>query len=351
MMRSTAGNVVASLQRSGLVRESNAPASKTSLRDVGRPGKLVAINPDHAWFLGADVGVDYLRLVAVDLQGQQAFARSQRFERTSRSPERTIEVLVNLVADAKKEAPTQAELRLCLSLPGTVDLKGQLKYAPFLDWRDVPYQSMVEAALPDMLEVKCENDAVAFALSELLKPNSVFPDDCVFLWLDSGVGGAIRSGGQLQRGHNGFAGEFGHIYVGDNPMSPEGVLAGSLESFIGRSAILNRYEKYGGSALDFSEFVCELDRREGAAMMAAKDTAQALARGISTIAYAIDPQTICLGGTVSEVFQRSKDLVESALQSMLVDPTTVPALAIAESGDYGAAVGCAMSINHEFFQS
>ena len=69
LMRSTVGNLVAGLIGQALVEETELTGATPNGR-TGRPGQLLQLNPGHSAFIGADLGVGHLSVVAVDLLGR-----------------------------------------------------------------------------------------------------------------------------------------------------------------------------------------------------------------------------------------------------------------------------------------
>jgi glucokinase len=62
-------------------------------------------------------------------------------------------------------------------------------------------------------------------------------DDVVFCFVGTGVGGAVVSGGKLQAGASGSAGEIGHIVVDSGGRICGCGGRGHLESYASRTAI------------------------------------------------------------------------------------------------------------------
>ena len=63
------------------------------------------------------------------------------------------------------------------------------------------------------------NDANAAALGEMLYGGAKNMKDFLFITLGTGVGRGIVSNGEIIYGHDGFAGEIGHVIVIENGSS------------------------------------------------------------------------------------------------------------------------------------
>ena len=89
---------------------------------------------------------------------------------------------------------------------------GQIEQAPNLPWKGtVPLARMLRERLP--LPVTLTNDANAAALGEMTYGVAHGMKDFIMITLGTGVGSGIVINGRLVYGHDGFAGELGHVIV------------------------------------------------------------------------------------------------------------------------------------------
>src|SRR5260370_29902657 len=102
-----------------------------------------------------------------------------------------------------------------ICLPGRTDLRLQkLIFAPNLNWPVLSIKSRIQRATG--LRVEMDNVANACALSEVWFGNSDGMHDLVVVNVSEGIGTGIFANGQLLRGANGMAGEFGHVQMETN---------------------------------------------------------------------------------------------------------------------------------------
>ena len=107
---------------------------------------------------------------------------------------------------------------------------GRIELAPNLPWKGIiPLAEMFGRELG--VPVALTNDANAAAIGEMTYGAARGMKDFVMITLGTGVGSGIVIGGQLVYGHDGFAGELGHITV-----QPGGRLCGC-----GRRGCLETY--------------------------------------------------------------------------------------------------------------
>lgn len=114
---------------------------------------------------------------------------------------------------------------------------GNIEFAPNLVWKGVtPIAQLFERKfdLPTLLT----NDANAAAIGEMVYGNAQDLTDFVTITLGTGLGSGIISNGNLVYGHDGFAGEYGHVQV-----VPEGRLCGCgrkgcLETYVSATGVV-----------------------------------------------------------------------------------------------------------------
>lgn len=87
---------------------------------------------------------------------------------------------------------------------------GEIALAPNLPWKGViPLRNLVEKAFD--LPSTITNDANATAIGEMIYGAAKGMKDFIIITLGTGVGSGFVANGQLIYGHDGFAGELGHV--------------------------------------------------------------------------------------------------------------------------------------------
>ena len=122
--------------------------------------------------------------------------------------------------------------------------KGTIEFAPNLPWKGViPLAAMFEDKLG--IPTALTNDANAAAIGEMTYGAARGLRDFIMITLGTGVGSGIVVNGQLVYGHDGFAGELGHVVV-----ERDGRLCGC-----GRKGCLETYCSATGVARTAREFL------------------------------------------------------------------------------------------------
>ncbi|MDQ0456344.1 ROK family transcriptional regulator [Rhizobium paknamense] len=346
--RSTASNLVAGLAEEGLLVEDTSEDDKSA--GTGRPGTFVRLNPHHALFVGADIGVGRITVVALDFAGAVVSQQHFPLAPDQFDPQATLRQLSERVKEVVKPYQQEYGVKgLCVTVPGVIDKSGMVLRAPFLGWRSVPILEELTQLLPDMPVIVAENDANAFAFADHYRNGHPVEETEVYLFLDAGIGGAIISGGQLLRGHDGYAGELGHMILGERGFVEVATLPGSFESFIGRDAILARHRHHGGQADDIDAFLAKAAGPDEAAVSAMRDWAFYLGRGLAIISSIFNPTRIVLGGPVARLFSRcEEDVLRNTRQNLLSDHP-VPAILLSRLGLEGPALGGASMLHRSLF--
>lgn len=342
--RSTASSLVAGLAEEGLLVEDDSEDDKSA--GTGRPGTYVRLNPKHALFLGADIGVGHISVVGLDFAGNIVAQEHFPLERGAYQAATVLGELAGHVRSvAQPFLSTYIVRGLCVTVPGVIDRAGVVLRAPFLGWRKVPILDELTALLPEMPVIVAENDANAFALADGYRSTAGGVESEIYIFLDAGIGGAIVTNGSLLRGEDGYAGELGHMILDDRGFVEVATLSGSFESFVGRDAILARHRHHGGTAVTIEEFLQAAASGEVPALAATNDWSAYLGRGIAIIASIFNPSRIVLGGPVARLFELCRGAVVAHVGRNLLDDHPVPEVSLSPLGLEGPALGGASMLH------
>ena len=155
---------------------------------------------------------------------------------------------LNLLADTikdliRKTASKGIPTGIGIGAPNANRLDGTIRYAPNLRWaRDaegkpgvIHLAQRLEAATG--LHVRITNDANAAARGEHTYGVAKGIDDFIMITLGTGVGSGIISHGRLVYGHDGFAGELGHVCVVKDGRQCNCGLKGCLETYASATGV------------------------------------------------------------------------------------------------------------------
>jgi len=181
--------------------------------------------------LGIDLGGTYARAGVVDADGRIIAAAKTAL--VSRAPDAVVSSIQGAAADALSAAgESAAEVAACaIGLAGQLRPGGVVSVAPNLGWRDVPFGQMLAAALGRTVRVV--NDLAAAAWGEFFAGAGRGVNDIFVVFVGSGVGSSMISGGRQLVGATGVAGEFGHIKVVPGGLPCGCGERGCLEAYVG----------------------------------------------------------------------------------------------------------------------
>ena len=202
-----------------------------------------------------------------------------------------------------------------ISLPGRADLNLQkLIFAPNLNWPVLSLKAKMERATG--LRVKMDNVANACALSEVWFGSSDGMHDLVVVNVSEGIGTGIFANGQLLRGENGLAGEFGHVQIApDGPRCACGN-QGCWEVLASNRAAIGYYSELSkiSAPITFDALLRLAQSGDKSAVQAMTRMAENLGRGIRIISVALAPKEIVVVGDITTVWHTFGSIVEAQMK-------------------------------------
>lgn len=222
-------------------------------------------------------------------------------------------------------------------VPGMVEHSTmRVLHAPTLGWRNVDLRDPLAAATG--VPVQIENSGRACALAQLwAMHDGPASGDLVFVTVSDGLGVGVIFHGEVLRGRNNIAGEFGHVPLSlDGPRCSCGA-TGCWEAYVSNRATLARYF---GRPLEATPPLAEPDQRtftiedliararanDAKALVALQATARYLGIGLSSVVNALDPARVFIGGEITAAW----DLIEATVRAGLAERALTPAAAATE---------------------
>jgi glucokinase len=304
--------------------------------------------------IGVDLGGTKVLAAAVDPDGG---VRST--QRAATGAERGFEAVVDAVVAAVRDGLADDLAQsdgVGVGVAGQVDAQGIVRFAPNLRWRDAPLGPLLEERLG--LPVVVTNDVRAAAWGEWHHGAGRGVDDLVVLFVGTGVGGGVVSGGHLLNGCSNAAGELGHMTIVHEGRRCRCRNRGCLEAYAGGWAIAERAREAVRAEPQAGAGILALagaeDAITGATVTAAAnggdalaqrlivETTEYLASGIVGIANAFNPCLLVLGGGVlahrTDEVGRLRAFVRERVLGVTADTLRIePARLGAEAGVIGAA--------------
>jgi predicted NBD/HSP70 family sugar kinase len=314
--------------------------------DMGRRPTPLLIDPNRLLLLGAEVGVESVRVVATSLTGelQASIVANYGAACTAKSCIRILAASLLKVREGLNAH--QQVLGIGIGLPGGVDAsRGLLRFAPNLGWRDVPFATLLQEKLANSelagVPLFLQNEAAVAAVGEMEFNRLPGADPLLYVSISQGLGAGVIVGDRLLTGSRGFAGEVGHTVLQLNgPLCSCG-RRGCAEALIATRAMLN-----GGSAdtaqCSLSVIRARLTDKDPETLAAVTSAGHYLGVLLQNLATAYDPGSIVLGGDVVEL---GEPFLNSALKTLndyaAAANLPPPSVRVSRFGANAVAVGAA----------
>ena len=197
------------------------------------------------YVVGIDIGGTNTVFGIVDARGTIIASGSIKTNKFNEVEDYVNELHTELFRLLEQNNATDKIMGIGVGAPNGNYFNGTIEFAPNLPWRGViPLAQMLTDRFG--IPVSLTNDANAAAIGEMTYGAARGLKDFIMITLGTGVGSGIVVNGQLVYGHDGFAGELGHIIVRPN----NGRLCGC-----GRTGCLEAYTSATGVARTAREFL------------------------------------------------------------------------------------------------
>lgn len=308
----TVSKAVADLLDSGLLEEGEAPGNV-----LGRPGKLLMLARDSAQVIGVVLDSQICSVVTASLAGDIDSQRTVTFS-TPASYGALQKQLTEIVQDAIHGA-NALTLGIGISAPGLQDGERCL-FAPNLQAIN---QQRPAADLSQATGVTafCMQESRALCMAERLYGKARGMDDFAMLDITSGLGLGVFSGGDLMQGHNGLAGELGHITV-----DPAGKLCGCgnhgcLETLATDSALAGMISERLGRRLTVTEVIEQLQQGTLQAAEEVNLVCEYLAIAMAAAINLFNPTTLFVYGQLLSISEGTVEQVVRMTRRRTLDPS------------------------------
>jgi glucokinase-like ROK family protein len=277
----------------------------------GRRPNLFCINPEYQYVIGVDINLHTLNLAVFDLSNKQIHREEIKYFDLENS-ETYLNVLIEKieVMISGLKIPREKFLAVGISLPGLVDAKNGLSHT-HLSIAPGGLVAFIEKSLG--IVAMLDNDARIMALGEKAFGKAIDKDNVLCLNLSNGIGLGMILNGELHRGKNGYAGEFGHILI-----DPKGKLCdcgkiGCLETLTsgkilvdnvkkaienGQPTILAQYQKVG-KKIDLRTIVEAIQAGDQFAIDQLNQMCEYLGKGLVTLIHLLNPEMVIIGGKLA----------------------------------------------------
>jgi len=296
LQRSTVSVIVDQLIKEGWVVEGLMGRLPRGRRPI-----FLRLNARRA-IIGIDIRPSRTIIATADIN---AHFDSQEILPTPADPRKAVRQLAVRLQHLMRSRPGMSFEGIGVSLPGRIDSKSnKLCFAPNLHWHSIDIKTPLTRATG--LEVELENAANACALAEAWFGPNDSTRDLVVVTVSEGIGTGVFMNGQLVRGPDGMAGEFGHTTLEVNgPLCGCGN-RGCWEMLASNRAAVRYYSRSGETANSpsYLELLALADQGDVKAAKALDTQALFLGRGLRMLATGLAPVAIVIVGEITRAWHR-----------------------------------------------
>jgi glucokinase-like ROK family protein len=295
---------------------------------VGRPSMKLNLNPGAGFILSSEIGVDFISVIGTDFSPKIIHSEYQTFPSTF-SVDEVMALLVQFLNKTRAicaEKVSSNFLGLALGVPGLVDHgNGKLLFAPNLRWNDVPLRDILRPEFSAPIFV--DNEGNLATLGEYYFGSADQHDDVLYISVGIGLGGGMLRGGNLMRGLDGMAGEFGHMTVDPDGLlcscgnygcwetqaSEKGLFRYTEEAILaGESSILPK-SNGSQSSLTIHTIVEAARAGDKVALNAVEKVGHNLGIGIASLINALNPGVVVFGGMMSMAWEFLEPVIKEEI--------------------------------------
>lgn len=339
LARSTVAARIDELMRMGLITPV-ADAVSTG----GRPPSQFALNPSAKVVVAADIGASHATVAITDLTGFVLTEHTEPVD-VGLGPEAVLTWLVQ-VATTLLERTGHERTHVAavgIGVPGPVEhVTGQPVNPPIMPgWDRFDIPGWVQKSLP--VPVLVDNDVNIMALGEraVAWPAT---EHLIFVKIATGIGAGLISGGELQRGAQGIAGDIGHVQVARGADVPcQCGNRGCLEALASGPAIARVLREQGVEAHSGTDVVDLVKRGNIDAIQAVRQAGRDVGEILTTCVSLMNPSVIAIGGGMARVGEHLIAGVREVVYTRST-PLATEHLSIVQAvtGEKAAIVGASM---------
>lgn len=262
--------------------------------------------------IGIDIGGTFTKFGIIDREGK-CLAESYIDTNTHQSIDDYLKELVNAIEGKMNPIKSDISIKgVGIGAPNGNYYAGTIENAVNLNWKGViPVVDKMKKYFPGM-PIVLTNDVNAAAIGEMEFGGAKNMRDFIVIALGTGLGSGIVVNGQLVYGHDGFAGELGHVKVQHNGRDCGCGGKGCLESYASATGLKRTvYQLMAERMIDselrdikFNDLTAKMiseaaHRGDAIALEAFEYTGRILGRALADTVAHTSPEAIFLSGGVA----------------------------------------------------
>lgn len=347
LSRSTVSTIVSDLLDAGLAGErGDQPDGEVH---AGRPPVMVSLNRSAGVALGIDFGHRHLRVAVSDLS-HSVLAEAWCEMDVDHSADQGLDRAAEFVARVLEEAGADRHhvIGTGMGLPAPIDrISGSVQESSILPgW--VGVDAAGEASDRLGLPVEVENDANLGALAEYAWGAAKGRSEVVYIKVSSGIGAGLISGGKLQHGVSGTAGEVGHTVLAEGGPVCRCGNRGCLETLASSRAVADLLATSRREPVSTRQLLELSTAGDAAAQRLIADAGTAIGIAVANLCNILNPQSVIVGGDLAAAGDVLIDPIREVVRRTAV-PSAAAALEVVAGvlGERAEMLGALALVMHE----
>ncbi len=324
----------------------------------GRRPSIYGLNPTAGYFMGVDIRRDVIDMGIINFRGDMLMSRQYDFsiENTRQSLD-DLCARINAFIKSTKIAREKL-ITIGINLSGRVNPETGYSYSYFF-FDEKPLTQVLRERLG--CNVYIENDSRAMTYGEYMHGIGKNEQNLIFLNLSWGFGIGMIIDGKLHYGKSGFSGEYGHFPFFENEIICSCGKRGCLETEVsgwaahrkfmeklnqGNISMLSKKHE-SGEQISVRDILDALAKEDMLAIEVIEEIGALLGRAIAGLINMFNPDTVVLGGTLSEAKDYLILPIKSAINKYALNFVSKDtAIKVSQLGESAGLIGiCSIARN------
>ena len=309
----TVSRIVGDLLREKLLVEDGSRVSTG-----GRPQTRLSLNHSLLTAVGVEIHVWETRIALAGLGGRIV---EDRVLRTPSDPAETLDLIVKTVTELGARFPNRRIEGVGVGIPGVVDTKTGIVRIGFTpEWNAYSLREYLTSRLPYPVFVENNTRAAALAEHDFGGAETLHSRCLLYLVVDEGIGIGVVLDGDVYRGPNMAAGEFGQMIISESAGLTTHEVPGSLEQLASNPETCARFRqlrngrvssdssgKFRETAAQVRLICSSANEGDNVARQALAETCRFLGIGLHNVIWGLNPDIVIVDGAITDAWPLVKD--------------------------------------------
>lgn len=309
---------------------------------VGRKPIMLSINGEAGYSLGIDLDYGHISFTLSNLLGHPISTKDIEISTTEYTS--IFRILINEIKSfiTNFSDSLYGIIGIVIGIHGLVTKDEVIQYVPSLQWRDIPLKRDLQKEID--INIYLENNANLCSFAERVFVHHE-TDNLLCASLSSGIGLGMMMNSEFFRGHDGFAGEIGHMIVvpGGKPCKCGNL--GCWEQYASETSFFKQLsEERHIKNLSYDQIQRWIDEGDEIVLERIEEFIYYLSIGLNNMINLYNPDVLVLYSELLRMLPESINKIKENLTSSI---SHYRELSISSIGKKACAMGaCALAIKH-----